>query len=68
MTIYGAICTVREYTPYSAAGEKAINLCNGRGVYPYEQIYLHGYYIDRWQAAIIESLLMAELREEVLNG
>ena len=69
MTIYDAVMIAQEYRhqPVHQCCEKARAVCQARGVYPHGVTSVHGYQLDNWEAVIVESLLMSDIREEIMN-
>ena len=68
MTIYDAISIAREHYNGSILTQKAQVVCQARSQYPFEQVFVNGYLIDRWQAVLVEAMLMEDIRQEIMTG
>lgn len=52
--------------PSGGAHDLAVAICLGRGQEPFERILFAGFWMDRWQAVVAESLMLDAIRAEVL--
>lgn len=69
MTDIGSIrAFAAALAPVNPVLELAISVCRARDQEPFEHILFAGFWMDRWQAVVAESLMLDAIRKEVLGN